>query len=270
MKIGLTGSSGTLGSYLTKNLKNVVKFNDKIENKKKVENWIKKNNFEVVIHLAAIVPILKVKKNKSKALKINLDGTKNIVNGINKYSKKKVWLFYSSTSHVYSFSNKIKYETKKTKPLNYYGKTKKLAENYILNNQRQIIPCVGRIFSYTSLNQNKDFVIPSLILKLKSKKKNIYFKNLNHNRDFISIDDILKAIKKLMKFKKRGIFNICSGKKVNLKDILITLNKKYKKKIYIKDNKIKTTLFGSNYKLNSLGWKPSFDNYLKYIEKTYK
>ena len=41
MKIGLTGSTGTLGSYLTMKLKNVVKFNDKIENKKKQIKSIK-------------------------------------------------------------------------------------------------------------------------------------------------------------------------------------------------------------------------------------
>ncbi len=269
MKIGITGSTGTLGSYISKKYKNIKKFKGKIENKKNVDNWIKKNNLDVIIHLAAIVPVKKVNSNKKKALLVNLDGTKNIIDSLNKYSNKKVWLFYSSTSHVYSYGYRIKKETNNTIPLNYYGKTKKLAENYIVKNQKKIIPCVGRIFSYTYHNQNKNFLIPSLIKKLKSKKKNIYFENLNHYRDFITIYDIYNAIKKLMSKKIKGIYNISSGKKINLKDILLTLNKKYKKNIHFNDNKFKTTLYGSNNKLRNIGWKPSHKDYLRYIYKIY-
>ncbi len=269
MKIGITGSTGTLGSYLSNKFKKIKKFKGKIENKKNVDDWIIKNDLDAVIHLAAMVPVKKVNRNKKKALIVNLDGTKNIIDSLNKYSNKKVWFFYSSTSHVYSYGYKIKNESSDSIPLNYYGKTKKLAENYIIKNQKKIIPCIGRIFSYTHYNQDKNFLVPSLIDKLKNKKKDIYFKNLNHYRDFITIYDIYTAIKKLMSKKTKGIYNISSGQKLNLKDILLTLNRKYKKNIYFNDNKIKTVLFGSNNKLKKIGWKPSYKNYLKYIFKVY-
>ena len=71
-----------------------------------------------------MVPVKKVNRNKKRALLVNLNGTKNIIDSLNKYSNKKVWLFYSSTSHVYSFGNRIKVESRDTIPLNYYGKTK--------------------------------------------------------------------------------------------------------------------------------------------------
>ena len=59
MKIGITGSTGNLGTYLKKILINndLIYFKKRIENKKDVNNWIKKNNFDSIIHLAAIVPI---------------------------------------------------------------------------------------------------------------------------------------------------------------------------------------------------------------------
>ena len=55
-----------------------------------------------------------------------------------------------------------------------------------------------------------------------------------------------------MSKKTKGIYNISSGQKLYLKDILLTLNRKYKKNIYFNDNKIKTVLFGSNNKLKKL------------------
>ena len=267
MNIGITGSTGTLGSFLTKKIPNLIRFRGKIENKRLVEKWIIKENLDFVIHLAAIVPIKKVIKNKKKALSINFKGTKNLVDAINKFSNKKVWFFFPSTSHVYSYGNKCKKETDYTKPINYYGRTKKLAENYLYKKQNKIIPCIGRIFSFTHYSQKKNFVIPSIIKKLKSNKKNIYFNNLNHYRDFITIDDIYLAIKILMFKKKKGVFNISSGRKIHLKDILLILNKKFKKKFSYVENKNITVLYGSNNKLRRVGWKPLYKNYLHFIEK---
>tara|TARA_B100000989_G_scaffold205345_1_gene155509 strand:+ start:1405 stop:2217 length:813 start_codon:yes stop_codon:yes gene_type:complete len=270
MKIGVTGSTGIIGTEIKKifKLKNRNLFIDKIENKKKVIDWIKLNNFDVIIHLAAVVPTTVVNNNKNKSLMINFGGTKNLVNAINLYSKKRIWLFYSSTSHVYSYKKTKNNEKNKTKPISYYGKTKLKGEKYILNNCKKFIPCIGRIFSFTSKNQKKLFIIPSLISKLKNKNKKIIFDNINHERDFLTLKDIIHAIKLLKNKKAKGVYNICSGKKINLKDILFALNNKYKKKIIIKDNN-KTILFGSNKKLLKLGWKLQNNNYLNYLKKNY-
>ena len=271
MNLGITGSIGVLGSVLKKKLriKNKNLFNGKIENKKNVNNWIKTNNFDIIIHLAAIVPIKIVNQNKQKALIVNFEGTKNLVDAVNKYSKKKVWFFFTSTSHVYPFKSTVTNELSRTKPLNYYGKTKLLSEKYILGNTKKLLPCIGRIFSFTSHKQNNFFIVPKLISKLRSSKKQIFIENINHIRDFVTVDDICRAIKILMKKKSKGIYNICSGNKINLKEILFTLNKKYKKKIILKDNKNKTILFGSNAKLIKKGWKISNKNYLNYLKNNF-
>ena len=103
MKIGITGSSGILGSNLRKilNNENFLPFTGKIENYSDVYKWIKKNQFDSIIHLAAIVPTIDVNKNKKYSLRVNVDGTKNLINAINLHSKKKVWFFYASTSHIF-------------------------------------------------------------------------------------------------------------------------------------------------------------------------
>ena len=53
----------------------------------------------------------------------------------------------------------------------------------------------------------------------KEKKKKLTLKNLNHYRDFISMEDISKIIFILMRKKFSGILNLGSGKGIFLKDI---------------------------------------------------
>lgn len=271
MNIGLTGSTGVLGSILKKKLKLKKKnlFINKIENFNDVKNWIIKNNFDYIIHLAAIVPTKTVNNNKNKALLVNYLGTKNLVKAINIYSKKKIWLFYSSTSHVYKFKKNKIIETDKTKPISFYGHTKLKGEKYILKNQIMYKPCIGRIFSFTSKKQNKKFIIPSIITKLKKRSKYLVFKNLNHERDFLRLDDVIFYILKLLVKKTKGIFNICSGEKINLLDILHILNRKYKKNIIIKNDSKKTSLYGSNKKINKIIQGKKRFNYLNYLYKNY-
>ena len=267
MKIGITGSNGVLGSEFINSLnkRNIIKFNGCVEKIKDVEKWIYKNDFDLIFHFAAIVPTFKVNSNKKKAMLVNYIGTKNIVDTINKFSKKKVWFFYSSTSHIYNFSSTKRKELHSPMPISYYGKTKLLAEKYILTNKSMIIPCIGRIFSFTSKKQKKGFIIPSIILKLKNSNKKISFHNLNHDRDFLPIKHVVKAIKILSTKRAKGIFNICSGKKTNLQNLTLKLNNKFKKQIEFSGNDKSSILFGCNRKISTLGWKPNNLSYSKIV-----
>ena len=87
-----------------------------------------------------------------------------------------------------------------------YGKTKREGEKIIEKNfkNKKTKFCVGRIFSFTDKNQNKPFVIPSLIEKIKkSRDKKIIIKNIDHYRDFLPTKDIVLAIKVLFNKNRR-------------------------------------------------------------------
>ena len=165
--IGITGCSGSLGKTLLKiGKKKFVCFSGDVRNRDHVLKWITKNNLKAVIHLAAIVPIKDVNNNKKKAKDVNFLGTKNIVIAVKK--SKVDWLFFSSTSHVYKSSYEKISERSKKNPVSYYGRTKLLAENYIIDqldktNKRY---CIGRIFSTSNKDQKKNYLVPDL------KKKN--------------------------------------------------------------------------------------------------
>lgn len=266
LNCGITGSTGILGSNVIKNLKfNFIIFKGDITKKKAVENWVKSNEFDFILHLAAIVPTINVENNYKYAKKVNYSGTRNLVDAIVKYKKKVKNIFLASTSHVYKIQNKDLRinEMQRLEPYSRYGKTKLLAENYFRENLKnnKIKYCIGRIFSYTDPKQNNTFLAPGLFSKIKkSNKKVINFKGLNHYRDFLSIKDIINAIKILCLKKKTGTYNIGSGKKVNLESIARIFCKKLNKKaIFFKNSNDFTYLISNNQKLCKIGWKPKVD-----------
>ena len=261
LKCGITGHSGVLGSELIKkkfNFKFII-FKNNICNKKKIQQWIKKNKLDLIIHLAAIVPTWLVEKNFPYANKVNYIGTKNVVDAIIENNLNLKWFFFASTSHVYNLPRKkIKINEKfKKKAISKYGLTKLRAESYIKKklSKSKIPYCIGRLFSFTSSIQKSSYLIPGIVKKIrKSKNKNIVFNNMNHYRDFVSVTDICEAIGFLWGKKSKGEFNIASGKAIHIKNIVQFICKKYKKKPIFVDNE-KSYLVGDVKKINKLGWK---------------
>jgi nucleoside-diphosphate-sugar epimerase len=258
---GITGHSGVLGSeVLKKNSKfKFIKFTGDIVKKKDIKKWLQKNKIEIILHLAALVPTNEVKKNPLLANKVNYVGTKNLVNEILIQNKIK-WFFFASTSHVYNYSNKNIKESYITKPKTFYGKTKLKAEKYIHSKFKNKIPyCIGRIFSFTHKKQNTNYVIPSIFQKARSNKNNLILRNLDHYRDFISTNDICRAIRVLYQKKAIGIYNIGSEKKILISDVAKFIFKKFNKKFSIKKNLQKTCLVANTNKIRNLNWKPKDD-----------
>ena len=265
LKCGITGSTGILGSKIIKDLKyKFYPFKGNIYNKKKVDEWLNKREYDIIIHLAAIVPTVEVNKNYKLAKKINFNGTKNLADSIIKLKKKPKWFFYASTSHVYKIRKKNKkiHELAKLDPSSKYGKTKMLAEKYLLKRfkQKKINYCIGRIFSFTDRKQKKTYFSSGIFFKItNTSKKTIYFKNVSHYRDFLSTKDIVRAIDFLQKKRSKGIFNIGSGTKTNLKTIANFFCKKYRKKPIFEKNNQYSYLISNNSKIKKIGWKPKYN-----------
>lgn len=262
LKIGITGGKGILGTEFRKYYKNTFRFiifKDDIRKKKHVNLWLKKHKPEIIIHLAAMVVTKDVNKNKKKARNINYVGTKNIVEAL-KNNNLKPWFFFSSSSHVYNFSKKKLLESSRCNPITYYGRLKLQTENYLLKNKKNLPVCIARIFSFTHPKQNNKYFIPSIYDKILNRK--IIDSNLLNKefRDFLSTQDICRAIKILLDKKFCGLINVCSSKSICLDDIA-----KYLKgdidKIKIKQPNINNKrnfnyLIGNNEKLLKLGFKP--------------
>ncbi len=258
LKCGITGASGVLGKKIIKDLPfKFYQFKKDITKANEVRDWVKKYKFDLFIHLAAVAPVNEVKKNYKRALKVNVAGTKNLVDSLLKKKDKPKWFFFSSTSHVYRLNKKFKFtnENEVTKPQNLYGRSKLKAEKYLLKKfkNKETSLCIGRIFSFTDKRQKKPYVIPSLIHKIiNNKSEEIKISNVNHFRDFLSTKIISKIIYQLSKKKSKGIFNIASGQPLHLEKVALLLCKKYKKKFVKSDYNLPTYLIANIKKISKV------------------
>ena len=181
LNCGITGSSGVLGSELiNKKIFNFIRFKGNITSKKDINKWISLNQFDLIIHFAAIVPTHLVDKEYKKALRVNFNGTKYLIDSIIENNINLKWLFFSSTSHVYKFSRKKANEKDLVRPVSKYGITKLKAEKYIqrILSKHKINYCIGRIFSFTHKKQKFSFLVPSIKKRVLRKDKIIKFYNL--------------------------------------------------------------------------------------------
>ncbi len=144
MRILITGASGLYGSKLaelaTKSGQEVysgygkdqpafgkaVQFD--VSDKQQVESVFDRVNPEVVVHAASLTDVDKCELNKELAWRINVEGTKNVVEAA---KAKDAFLIYISTDYVFNGEKGLYEETDATDPISYYGLTKLKAEEQV-------------------------------------------------------------------------------------------------------------------------------------------
>lgn len=273
IRIGYSGKkSGLAKSFINQYKRKFIFkcYKEDISDKKKFKNWIRKNkDLNIFINFAAITSPHKCDMNKKKSFNTNYISVINMLKIINQNDIKNFKYFLClSTSHVFKKSNNKLNEKSKKVPSNFYGYTKKLLENYVLKNQNKFYYNIGiaRVFNFYNKLSNKNFFINDVLKKLNSNKKKLYFENVNTFRDFVSMSDINSALYLMINLKLINDFNICSGKKIKLKDIIIYLNKmKQDKKDIIFNEKASKSLVGSNIKLKKKGWKTKNKNFFNQL-----
>ena len=269
MLIIITGGLGFLGSQLAKKLSNegyeIIIIDKKRIKKKKLFNKQEKVKIYGGIDLSSSKSINKIKINKpniilhcagqpsaarsfeipSQDLGINISGTLNIISWAKKNYTKKI--IYASTFNVYQekIDNAHLKETFLCEPKSLYAVSKLSAENYIkvycnfLNIKWNIV----RMFNIYGPGQdpnNKYLGMISIFLNMAKKNGKIFIKgSLDRFRDFVFIDDVLHAWKLIIKDKKyfNNVYNIGSGKKTLIKDLIKEISSVLDKKIIIKVEK---------------------------------
>lgn len=82
-----------------------------------------------IIHTAAYTAVDQAEINREAAWKINYEGTENVARVC---AKREIRLIHLSTDYVFAGNNTLPYiETDATQPINFYGETKRLAEEAV-------------------------------------------------------------------------------------------------------------------------------------------
>jgi nucleoside-diphosphate-sugar epimerase len=243
-----------------------------ITKKKLIEKKIK-SNYDFVINFGGYVD----HNNKLKTYLSHYVGCKNLVDF---FIKKKLKCFIQIGSCV-EYGNKESPQkenllTNIKKLTSVYGKAKLEATNYLqYKYKKNNFPCIIlRLYLIYGPRQDFNRLIPNVI---KGCLKNSYFP-CSHGlqyRDFLYVDDltdlILKLLKKNIPF--GNIFNVGSGKKVKVKNMILLIQKLIKKgrpcfgKIKLRKDEI-SKLYPSIKKITkTIDWKPKI-SILEGIKKT--
>ena len=272
--IGYSGKNSLLAKSFIKEYNKKFKFkcySNNIQNNSKLIKWFKQNSdINIFINFAAITSPIYCNNNKNEAHLTNFKSVVNILNIIKTNNLKNFNYFLTiSTSHVFKKSFKKLKETSIKKPSNFYGITKLNLEKFILQNSKKFQFKIGiaRVFNYYNYGKKKGFFINDIIDKLNNNDQIIRFNNINTYRDFISMKNINTALYKMISLKLVNDFNICSGQKIYLPNIINILNKKFKNKKIIFDKKKLPGLVGSNIKLKRKGWKIKKNNFINDLLK---
>jgi len=246
-----------------------------ILNKKKIELLFKKNNFDIVVHLAAEVGVRYSIIRPDKYVDANINGFFNIIDSL-KHNPPKKFLFASSSS-VYGDSKVFPLkENLNLEPINMYALSKKNNEDVAkIYSKKYKTKFIGlRFFTvFGELGRPDMFFFKMILTVFKNRK--LYLNNSgNHYRDFTYIKDVVIILRKLISLKvknKYEILNICSSRPVFLKNF-IKISEKYQKKINIVNVPLHPAdvykTHGSNTKLLKLIKKMKFTNLDTAIKNT--
>lgn len=268
--VGITGASGVLGSYFIRHFKKKFIYriyNHRIENTIKLNKWLKKNkNIEIFLHFAALASITHSKINKRKTFLINANSTIKLLKTLRRLKTNELKYFlYVSTSHVYKPSFKKIEESSTRIPINIYGKSKKIPEDFIIKNRKEFLFNIGiaRIFNFYNKTQKKGFFIPDIIKKLKNKKiKTLKIKKINTLRDYINLKDIVNILLFLIKNRIDKPVNVGSGIKLNLINLVKKIKIKYKSKTKVEYESKKYPGLVANIKfLRRIGYKKAITKF---------
>jgi dTDP-4-dehydrorhamnose reductase len=141
LTILITGVTGALGSELKKIYPDSISPSHQdfdICNLTSVKEFFNNNKIDIIIHTAALTTVRDCEENKSKALEINVQGTRNLITEF-KNSNPSGKFVYISTACVFDGHLGMFDENSIPYPENFYSLTKLLGEHNVIQFNNSLI-----------------------------------------------------------------------------------------------------------------------------------
>ncbi|MDE0471029.1 MAG: NAD(P)-dependent oxidoreductase [Ekhidna sp.] len=232
MRIFVTGANGILGRYVCKWLRvyrpkvHIIKNTADITDINEVQETVEKNYpLDMVIHLAAIVPVSKVQAKPELAYRVNVGGTINLLEAI---IQKKPKFVYCSSAHVYDYSEYPILEESPMAPQSIYGRTKMIAEMAATDIAKSFdIPLsIPRVFSIHDPAQTGTYLRPTLEKRLSTEDLSQPFKLIGAKsiRDILTAEEAARRLVIVSLSSYLGKVNIGSGHGTKIEDFVQSLS----------------------------------------------
>ncbi|MBR9704238.1 NAD-dependent epimerase/dehydratase family protein [Candidatus Pacearchaeota archaeon] len=287
MKILVTGGAGFIGSHLVDSLvkshdvtiidnlstgkkENInlhaTFYNEDLNDHEIIDNIFKKEKPEIIYHLAGQKDLRKSLENPYEDVKLNIMTSVNIFE-LAKNNNVRHIIFSSSGGAIYGIPNELPInENHQTQPLSPYGCSKLAIEKYLnyYKNNHKIKFTILRFSNVYGPREdnNPESGIVSIFLKKMFKNNTPIIFGGNQTRDFVYIDDVIKACILAQNDIESNIYNVGTQKETDIIEIFSKLNKYFKNKYepdykdHVKGEIKKNCLCNKKIKEN-LGWVPT-------------
>jgi len=223
MRILITGGSGLLGgkllhtlnrkydvigTYLNNERRDCIKLD--ITNANEVNLCINELSPKLIIHTAAIADPDICEQNKDLAWKVNVEGTRNIVNAC---YRRRIKLIYISTDYIFDGRKGSYNEDDKAHPVNYYGTTKYEGEKIVNKALEDYL--ILRIPIFYGFNDEQDKVnFVTKTIRILEKDKEIY-EDDKQIRYPVFVDDVVQLLAILIEKKLDGTLHFSGSEEIS-------------------------------------------------------
>ena len=278
-KVLITGSTGFIGSQVTAELlrrgyevhalvyppfapeqKNLVQHEMNLMDSKAINEFLSEHKFESLIHLAWYVG------PKCHVHNLNMDWVIASLNLLQSFANNggKTFLGAGTCSEYEYKYGYLSEDITSTNPGTLYGNGKNAVYNLakIFCSQNDIKFKWPRIFNLYGPNEKSQRLMPSVINSC-LKGEDVKVSDCLKFQDYLHVEDTARGIVDVLESEIEGAVNICSGKPVQLREIVNKIAEYTNFTGQILWGAIPAAfgddlVVGNNEKLKSIGWKPKY------------
>ena len=212
-----------------------------ITNMEILEEVFQRNKIDTVIHLAAMAGVRPSIEKPLLYEKVNIRGTMNILELINKYNIKK--FICASSSSVYGNNEKVPFSEKDNvdRAISPYAATKKSCEiiGHSYHHLYDIDTIMLRFFTLYGPRQRPDLAIHKFTKAIIEEKEIPFYGDGTTQRDYTYIDDIIDGVLKSIIYLEKNkniyeIINLGESETISLRKMVKTLENEIGKKAVLK------------------------------------
>jgi nucleoside-diphosphate-sugar epimerase len=172
-----------------------------------------------VVHLAAIAFV--AHGDVEEIYRTNILGTRNLLEAFSALKAGSGKILVASSANVYGNSTtELLDENVLPAPANDYAVSKLTTEYVARLYSSKLQTIVVRPFNYTGIGQSTQFLLPKMVDAFRRRAQQIQLGNIDVERDFSDVRDVVAAYSRLLDADVEGTFNVCSGRSVALREVM--------------------------------------------------